>query len=292
MILFFSKDMSAADFSNYKEVTVRLKKKSILRKPNFVEAKEEFKAISRRLAPHYPSYSGFCMLAAAKCDQSTGNQQGELESLLEAALLLCSSSSDVTNVDKDLNAAISAYRHAFKIADHLHLRQPLMVELAQLYEREHEWCRAAEIYSECELYTEAAEAFMKGHLWESAYKELNKCPQDKLSPTHAITLYLLKLYISNLDNVTCTFPIVSGSSDGHNSNEAGESFSGFLPDFGGFMNDELSDLNIMLESLLMILKCPHARERKKDLNALLMSLCPHLTCVQNDILLRLAEKKS
>lgn len=76
--------MAASDFSQYKVISSKLKKRFLLRKPNLQEASEQFAQLARQLRD-FPAYAGYCNLAVARCEQSLGNDILELQALLEAA---------------------------------------------------------------------------------------------------------------------------------------------------------------------------------------------------------------
>lgn len=58
-----------AEFSQYREITAKLKKRFTLRKPNFREAAESFKKLSGELSD-FKDYAGYCMLSAAQCEHN------------------------------------------------------------------------------------------------------------------------------------------------------------------------------------------------------------------------------
>ncbi|KAI2804197.1 hypothetical protein BLOT_003176 [Blomia tropicalis] len=58
-----------AEFSQYREITAKLKKRFTLRKPNFREASASFKKLSNELSD-FKDYAGYCMLSAAQCEHN------------------------------------------------------------------------------------------------------------------------------------------------------------------------------------------------------------------------------
>ena len=55
-----------SEFSNYRDISSKLKKRFSLRKPNYLEAASSFKKLSNELNS-FSEYSGFCLYSAAQC---------------------------------------------------------------------------------------------------------------------------------------------------------------------------------------------------------------------------------
>ncbi|CAN8002764.1 unnamed protein product [Ixodes hexagonus] len=111
-------ETSKHDFMvQYKNISLKLKKR-FLRKPNLAEVSDQYSALGKQLQHQgCPHYAGMCSLAAAKCEQSTGNAAAEAQALAQGArqffaaeagshALLCPS------LDEHLAAAIHCYSRA------------------------------------------------------------------------------------------------------------------------------------------------------------------------------------
>jgi tetratricopeptide (TPR) repeat protein len=239
-----------AEFAQYKVITAKLKKRFLLRKPNLSEATEQFTSLSRDLQDFKP-YAGYCCLAAARCEQSLGNTSSELSSLLDAARHF--------RDGKELNAAISAYRHAIKICDQALLKS-VFAELAQMYANEKRYLEAADAFRDGELFIEAADCFIMAKQYALALSSYEKQNEELLSHSELVTMYLLKLCTSDPRRCDVQFPVICCNSE----------------------NDDIVSLNILLESLLLILK-----EGELDSSAkgqIYAQLYPRLNAMQRDLL--------
>ncbi|XP_065666722.1 40-kDa huntingtin-associated protein [Hydra vulgaris] len=107
-------------FKNYRNINNNIKKR-FLKKPNFLEAIEQFGTLSRFLKQQEcPQYAGFCCLAKARCENTLNNPVAEAETLLEAARLFFEA--ELTNVkmkcpslEEHLSEAILCYNQAMKV---------------------------------------------------------------------------------------------------------------------------------------------------------------------------------
>lgn len=248
-----------ADFSQYKAISGKLKKRFLLRKPNLNEISEQFASLGRDLRD-FKSYSGYCSLAVARCEHNMGNSSSEMQALLDAARML--------KQDDQVNAAISAYRHALKIADEP-LMTPIFAELARLYISEKRFSEAAMTYAEGKLYKEAAQCHLIVNQFEFALDCFNKLNSSQLEPDDLVTIFLIKLYLNDPMKFNFKLPII----DCH-------------PD-----NDKYNDLNILLESLLTSMRSKN-KDEDECRNALVDQLFPRLNGIQNEILYKIVTNKS
>lgn len=106
--------------SNYKAINCKLKKR-LLKKPNFVEASEQFGTLSRVLDhQECPQYAGFCCIAKAHCENALNNAVAETDALVQAARLFFKAEKDNVEVscpafEEHLTEAIHCYNQAIKI---------------------------------------------------------------------------------------------------------------------------------------------------------------------------------
>ncbi|XP_002434250.2 40-kDa huntingtin-associated protein isoform X2 [Ixodes scapularis] len=114
---------------HYKNISSKLKKR-FLRKPNLAEVSDQYTALGKQLQHlDCPHYAGMCSLAAAKCEQSTGNAAAEAQSLALGArqffeaeasnhALLCPS------LDEHLANALHCYSRAVDL--YIELPEPAL----------------------------------------------------------------------------------------------------------------------------------------------------------------------
>ncbi|CAN8007837.1 unnamed protein product, partial [Ixodes pacificus] len=114
---------------HYKNISSKLKKR-FLRKPNLAEVSDQYTALGKQLQHlDCPHYAGMCSLAAAKCEQSTGNAAAEAQSLAQGArqffeaeasnhALLCPS------LDEHLANALHCYSRAVDL--YIELPEPAL----------------------------------------------------------------------------------------------------------------------------------------------------------------------
>ena len=131
-----------SDFSQYKIISGKLKKRFLLRKPNLNEVSEQFLALSRDLKD-FKSYSGYCCLAVARCEHSMANTSAEVNALLDSARLL--------RDGNQLNGAISAYRHAIRSAEPSIVKS-IYAKLGNLYKSHNRYIEASHVFIEGQLF--------------------------------------------------------------------------------------------------------------------------------------------
>jgi len=248
-----------ADFTQYSKITAKLKKRLFLKKPNLGEASEQFTALSRKLQDFKP-YAGYCCLAAARCEQGLGNTSSELYSLLEAARFF--------RDGKEFNAAISAYRHAIKICDHS-LLPAVFSELGQMYNGEGRYLEAADAYKEGELHADAAICYILAKKYALALNSLEKRHEEQLSHSDLITMFLLKLLTSDPRRCEVQFPVICCNSE----------------------NEDIVSLNLLLESLLIILREGCEEDVQNTKGQICAQLFPLLSNPQKDLLCTILEEK-
>lgn len=142
----------------------------------------------------------------------------ELQALLQAARFF--------SKGKEMNAAISAYRHALLIACPA-ISPIIYTELAKLYESEKRFNEAGVTYEEARLMKEAAKAFMDAHLYDKALFCYKKLEKTQLSISDEVSLFLLKLNYYDSKRFSINFPVIQNDLE----------------------NDEVISLNTLLESL-------------------------------------------
>lgn len=247
-----------SDFSNYKIISGKLKKRFSLRKPNLNEVSEQFSALSRDLKD-FKAYSGYCSLAVARCEHTMGNTAAEVNALLESARLL--------RDGQQINGAISAYRHALRAADPS-IVTSIYAELANMYKKKKRFVEASNTFLEGQLYKEAIECYLCCGQWEKACEVFGKVPTSQMSESDFVTLFLLKIYLNDPNKSEFELPVVECHPE----------------------NDSIMDLNIMLESLL-IWSQSKAEDKKQMSDSLATQLFSKLNGHQNQLLyLILADK--
>ena len=71
-----------------------------LRRPNVSEASDQFARLAKRLeSQDEPQYEASCYLAVAKCEQSIGNQPGEIEAFVAAARAFFKAEENITSIN-------------------------------------------------------------------------------------------------------------------------------------------------------------------------------------------------
>jgi len=246
-----------SEFSQYKNISAKLKKRFLVRKPNFGEASEQFQALGRDLQD-FPNYSGYCSLAAARCEQNLANTSSELHMLLQAARNFANGG--------DINAAVSAYRHALKICDQAVLSS-VYAEMAEMYKKNKSYLEAADAYRDGELFEDAALCFILADKHILALNCYDKIDDDQLTHEDLVTAYLLKLYVNDPRRNDVQFPVICCNSE----------------------SDEIVSLNILLESLLIILK-----DKQDDIHTkgqITAQLYPLLNGTQRDLLRLILDEK-
>ena len=247
-----------SDFSQYKIISGKLKKRFLLRKPNLNEVSEQFSALSRDLK-EFKAYSGYCSLAVARCEHSMANTAAEVNALLDSARLL--------RDGNQLNGAISAYRHAIKIAEPS-IVVSIYAELAHLYKFNNRFIEASNVFIEGQLFKEAIDCYLKCNEWEKALDCFSKISTERMKESDFVTLFLLKLYLNDSKS-EFHLPVIECHSE----------------------NDELMDLNIMLSSLLIWTqtKC---EDKSHMSDALAVQLFPKLNGHQNQLLFLILTEKN
>lgn len=127
---------------------------------------------------------------------------------------------------REINAAISAYRHAILIACPA-ISPMIFIELAKLYESEKRFNEAGVTYEEAGLLKESAKAYMDAHHYDKAlfcYKKLDK---NELTINDEVSIFLLKLDYYDSKRFSINFPVIQNDLE----------------------NDEIISLNTLLESL-------------------------------------------
>ncbi|KAI1293720.1 hypothetical protein HDE_06333 [Halotydeus destructor] len=246
-----------SEFAQYKVISSKLKKRFLTRKPNYAEASEQFIQLSRDLQDFKP-YSGYCTLAASKCEQNLGNTLIEFNLLLEAARQF--------RDGDELIAAVSAYRQAIKICDQA-LLNTVFAELAQMYEKSGMYVEAANAYQDAELYADAANCLILAKKYNFALSCFQKLPEDTLSHEYSVTIYLLKLCCSDPRRCDAQFPVICCNSE----------------------NDGIVTLNILLESLLLLMQ-----DKEDDVKVkgyLMAEMFPLLNETQKNLLTFILEER-
>jgi len=123
---------SGTDYlSEYRSISNKLKKR-FLRRPNLSEASDQFLRLAKRLEQRDSDEGGggaayqaaICHLAVAKCEQSIGNQQGEVEAFTAAARAAFRAEINVRNINcnsiqQHLTEAISNYCNAIRLLEEM-----------------------------------------------------------------------------------------------------------------------------------------------------------------------------
>jgi hypothetical protein len=247
-----------SDFCNYKIINNKLKKRFLLRKPNVCEVSEQFLALSRSLSA-YKSYSGYCCLAVARCEHSMANTSAESQALLDSARLL--------RDGHQLNGAISAYRHALRVADKC-IQTSIYAELANMYKRHDRYLEASHAFIEADLFKEAIDCYLSCGEWEKALELFSRVDTNQMCESDLVTLFLLKLYLNDANKYEFNLPIIECNPQ----------------------NDQLMDTNIMLESLLIWTqtKCEDHNQMSHSIAA---QLFPKLNGHQNQLLYLILTEK-
>jgi hypothetical protein len=248
-----------SDFSHYKIISGKLKKRFLLRKPNLHEASDQFLSLSRDLR-EFKAYSGYCLIAVARCQHSLNNTNNELHSLLESARLF--------RDGQQINGAISSYRHALRLCDPS-LKTPICAELAQMYIKQKRYIEASHAFIDGNLFREAADSYLSAAQFEMALDSFNKLDQNSLNETDFITIFLLKLYLNDANKYDFQLPVIECHPE----------------------NDELMDLNIMLESLLISMKSK-CEDENEIRNSIASQLFPKLNGHQNELIYLIITEKS
>lgn len=245
------------DFTQFKAINSKLKKRFLLRKPNFSEASQQFSDLSQDFK-EFKLFAGYCSLASARCEHSLGNVNMELQALLQAARHFAEG--------KEINAAISAYRHALLISAEANLPY-IYIELARLYEKHRRFNEAAIVYEEASMFRDAANCFMDAHLYDKALSCFNKLDKQKLKVNDEISIFLLKLFLYDVRRLSLEFPVVNCTCE----------------------DDDIISLNILLESLFYYET--EQREGVEIKNNIISKLNPFLDGRQKELLLALADPR-
>jgi len=128
--------------TEYRNISNKLKKRFLGRRPNVSEASEQFRSLAKRLNDNEePQYAAYCHLAIGRCEQSVGNSPGEIEAITAAARSFLKSEFEVHNLrnpsfEFQLTAAVSCYTTAAKLQEdqgRQQLAAGLYNELGQAY---------------------------------------------------------------------------------------------------------------------------------------------------------------
>lgn len=131
---------------------------------------------------------------------------------------------------------------------------------------------AANTFGEAGLHKQASFAFLDAKQYEMAMNELALVAEVDMTEEDHITLFLLRLYLVDLNRFQFSMPIIKARS--------------------GDTNSYIYDFNVMLESLYMLLAANAPDEDDPiALNNLIHGLSPRLNARQNDILLLAASRK-
>lgn len=128
----------------------------------------------------------------------------ELQALLQAARYFADG--------KEINAAISAYRHALLISGEATLPF-IYIELARLYEKHRRFDEAGLTYEEASLFREAGNSFMDAHLYDRALACFNKLDKNDLTMKEEVSVFLLKLHLFDVRRLTLEFPVITCNSE-------------------------------------------------------------------------------
>lgn len=130
--------------TEYRNISNKLKKRFLGRRPNVSEASEQFRQLGKRLEDsEEPQYAAFCHLATGRCEQTIGNSPGEIEAITAGARSFLKSEMDVYNLrshsfEFQLTAAVSCYIQAAKLQEEQGRAQMaggLYMELAEAFWR-------------------------------------------------------------------------------------------------------------------------------------------------------------
>jgi len=120
-----SSNSGGTDFlTEYRSISNKLKKR-FLRRPNVSEASDQFSRLAKRLeSQDEPQYEASCYLAVAKCEQSIGNQPGEIEAFVAAARAFFKAEENITSINcnslqQHLADAINSYSNAIRILEEM-----------------------------------------------------------------------------------------------------------------------------------------------------------------------------
>lgn len=148
-------------FESYKNISMKLKKRRVLRKPDFSGATQSFNQLLsavRRTGNH--QYAAFCCLALARCEQAQKKDNKEAEYLVEAGTIFWSLELENENdlrfvgFEENCSEAINCYMLAIQI----HERNKRHLLCATLYYEMGTALKALGRYGQAaEYFTKAAE---------------------------------------------------------------------------------------------------------------------------------------
>ncbi|XP_074597694.1 40-kDa huntingtin-associated protein-like isoform X2 [Brevipalpus obovatus] len=219
------------DFSQYRAIHSKLKRRFPLRKPNYSQASKQFTDLSQDFKD-FELFAGYCCLASARCEHSLGNSNMELQALLQAARYFAKG--------EEINAAISAYRHAILVANPS-ISSIVYTELARFFESNKRFNEAGVTYEEAGLLKEAANAYMDAHFYDKALFCYRKLEKSQLNLDDEVSIFLLKLHHYDNRRFSINFPIIQNDSE----------------------NDDIISLNTLLESLYCCESEGHDNEEVK-----------------------------
>lgn len=149
---------------------------------------------------------------------------------------------------------------------------PLTAELATLYRKYGRLMEAANTYSDAGLHKQASFALLDAKQYEMAMNELAQVADVDMTEEDQVTLFLLRLYLVDLNRFQFSMPVIKARS--------------------GDTNSFIYDFNVMLESLYILLSTPTPDEDDPiAFNNLIHGLGPRLNARQIDILLLAATRK-
>jgi len=192
-------------FSQYKEITARLKNKtrSLIpsKKINLQDLSQQFVLLSKQVSSYSKAYSGHCLLSAARTERLVpapnsclGN---ELLYLLESGRSFREDAFDPEDHfdpkrQESIDACVSCFRHSLKIS-HESVVPSLLHELGRTHERTGDYSEASRVFFEGKHYVDAASSSIQNNDFISALNSYEKIPGNLLTTHDMITVYLLKL---------------------------------------------------------------------------------------------------
>jgi len=108
--------------TEYRNISNKLKKR-FLRRPNVSEASDHFRQLAKRLEDaEEPQYAALCHLAVGRCEQTIGNNTGEVEAITQAARTFLRAEMEIQELgnpsfEEHLQSAISSYVQAAKLQE-------------------------------------------------------------------------------------------------------------------------------------------------------------------------------
>lgn len=225
------------EFLNYKGIKTKLKKRGLLfKKPSLEDASSQFYSLARQLDDHR-LYAGFCHLAISNCQIKSG----QVGAYLNAARAFSQATYEIISLEDHIRAVIWIYTEALLICDRSFIR-PICLEMGRFYESHKMHQQAAECFKQCMSISRCVNNLILSKQHKSALDELKNCPSHLMTVKDHTSMFLLELLLNEDPGEIKSNSLQSLLTEAPTSNG-----KVLLP-----IDDHLSDLNGLLESLLIL----------------------------------------